>query len=95
VAGWPIESSLAWRSRCSRLPPAAASDDVQAEAVDERITEHVDRVGEQGRRVSHQTRAELHEEHHRVDGEHDLQHTPLPGGNVGDLAAVVHRSILP
>lgn len=72
------------QQRCPCLPERGAPDDVHAEAVDDRVTEHVGRVGEQRRRPCDEAGAELRQEHDGVDPEDNGKHPAL--------AIVAHRS---
>src|SRR6185436_10206824 len=72
------------------LPHRAPADRVEAEAVDDGVAQHVDRVGEQRRRARGQTGSALEQEHRGVDPERDVQHAALAGGNRSDFAARIH-----
>src|SRR2546426_1075676 len=75
-------------------PPA--SDDVETEAVDDRVGEHVNGVREKGRRVRKQAGRRLGEEHGDVDPEDELEDASLPLREIRrDLAAIGHACIMP
>jgi hypothetical protein len=90
------EDQAAFRQRDACLPPGAAVYREQAQHVDQRIAEHVDRVGLQRGRPRDQPCAELDEEHPGVDQQHDHQHAALVllQRERGDLLALVRAAII-
>jgi hypothetical protein len=77
----------------ARLPVDAPPDHVEAEAVDDRVAEHVDRIGQQRGRPGREARAALGHEHGRVDPQDQKQEPALAARDVGgDGAAALHAS---
>ena len=88
--------TTAFETAAARFPHRASANDVEAEAVHERVAEHVERVRDQRDRTCDPSGNELDDEHHRVDHEHDGQRRRLallqsPEDIVFVGAAGVHR----
>ncbi len=83
--------------RSGARPPGSASvEDVEAEAIDQRVAEHVERVAEERSRARGEAGAELDDKHGEVDREDCNQYATLPLAEGGDLAgfrlaALIHR----
>src|SRR2546421_11357871 len=73
-----------------RLPAWPTAHDVEAEAVDDRVAQHVDGVREQPRGVGQQAGETLRHEHRGVDDEDEDQDPALPRLDDVDLAALIH-----
>ena len=82
------------RDRSPRFPDRAARDDVETEAIDQRVAEHVEGVSEQSHGPSEQARHEFDDKHRSVHEQNEAKSRRLPLAQPVDGAALIDTAIV-
>ena len=75
------EHDQAFQQRRPRLPHLVAGQNIQAEAIHQRIAQHVRGIRQQGGGMRSHAGDGFHREHDGVDGQHDLEHAAMLGAH--------------
>src|SRR3989338_1593159 len=71
----------------------AARDDIEAEAIDQRIAQHIQRIGQQRQGARHKPGRQLHHEHDGIDNQYPLERRALAAAQRVKLESLVIATI--